>query len=140
MIPRLFIGSSTEAITVVQALEKRFEGYDVRSWTDAFGPSTLVLEILEQQLRDRDFAILVASPDDLTLSRDRLHHTMRDNVLFELGLFMGAMGRHRTFLLTPDVGTIYLPSDLGGFVSLSYSTQALTMRSQAGAIAEVEES
>ena len=39
-----------------------------------------------------DFAILVLTADDLVASRDVLSTAPRDNVLFELGLFMGGLG------------------------------------------------
>lgn len=35
-----------------------------------------------------DYAILVASPDDMLRQRDVESFSMRDNVLLELGLFM----------------------------------------------------
>ena len=38
----------------------------------------------------------------------------RDNVIFEMGLFMGALGREKVFLIAPDKGKLKEPSDLGG--------------------------
>ena len=40
-----------------------------------------------------DFAVMILSPDDMTESRDQSYASPRDNVLFELGLFMGRLGR-----------------------------------------------
>jgi hypothetical protein len=56
--------------------------------------------------QDFDFAIFVLGKDDPTISRDRFYYAPRDNVLFELGIFMGKLGRdhngrYRTFVLAP---------------------------------------
>jgi CRP/FNR family cyclic AMP-dependent transcriptional regulator len=48
---------------------------------------------------------LLAGPDDQVVSRGTTMDAPRDNVIFELGLFMGAIARARTFLLEPT-GTI----------------------------------
>jgi len=48
-----------------------------------------------------DFAALVLTADDLTASRQVVSLGPRDNVLFELGLFMGRLGRSRTFVIRP---------------------------------------
>ena len=45
---------------------------------------------------------------------------MRDNVLFELGLFMGKLTRYRTILVHPKVKDLKLPSDLQGLTLASY--------------------
>ena len=93
-----------------------------RLWfKEVFAPSSTTIETLEQVARaEADFAILVLTPDDL---RDRgigAKTVARDNVLFELGLFMGALGRGRVFGLKCVHCDIDLPSDLHGVTWLSY--------------------
>jgi hypothetical protein len=39
------------------------------------------------------FAVLIITPDDVVSSRDIEAQAPRDNVMFELGLFMGRLGR-----------------------------------------------
>jgi predicted nucleotide-binding protein len=82
------------------------------------------LEALEKQVNQSDFAIAVAEPDDVVESRGTRQRTMRDNVLFELGLFMGKLTRYRTILVHPRVSDLKLPSDLQGLTLVSYRVGA----------------
>jgi len=77
----------------------------VQLWThDVFGPSRFPIEDLEAQLDRADFAVLVLRPDDRVESRGKEHDAPRDNVVFELGLFMalvhidGSFWRHLVVL------------------------------------------
>ncbi len=64
-------------------------------------------------------AVFVATPDDgLAWDGGELNPAMRDNVLFEHGLFSGTIGRKRTFLITPC--GLRLPTDLLGVTVLRY--------------------
>ena len=62
----------------------------------------------------------IAEPDDIVESRGTRAPTLRDIVLFELGLFMGKLTRYRTILVHPKVKDLKFPSDLQGLTLLSY--------------------
>ena len=47
-----------------------------------------------------DFAIVVRTADDLTTKRGQTNPVPRDNVLFELGFFMGRLGVERTYMVS----------------------------------------
>src|SRR4051794_30612749 len=97
----MFIGSSAEGLRVAQELQAELE-HDVEAtvWSQGvFGLSGGTLETLEARSHEFDFAVLVLSPDDLISKRETSGHVPRDNVVFEAGLFMGALGRRRTFLV-----------------------------------------
>ena len=49
-----------------------------------------------------------------------MNRVPRDNVIFELGLLMGALGRERVFILKPRNVDIRIPSDLLGVTWLDY--------------------
>jgi hypothetical protein len=120
---KLFIGSSSEsldiAITIQENLERDFE---CTVWTqDIFKPSEYTLESLEDTLDFFDYGIFVFSPDDELTIRNEEQRSVRDNVLFEFGLFVGRLGREHAFFLLPrGVESIHVPSDLAGVTSLSY--------------------
>ena len=54
--------------------------------------------------------------------RKQKHKTVRDNVIFELGLFMGRLGRGRTFVLVPNGVDLHIPSDLVGWNTVQYDS------------------
>ena len=91
-------------------------------WTDGvFFAGGYPLEALEKAVGESDFAVAIAQPDDVVRSRKRMQPTLRDNVLFELGLFMGKLTRHRAILIHPKIPNLKLPSDLHGLTLLSYA-------------------
>ena len=119
---KLFVMSSSESLKVAHALRAGLEK-DVFStvWDDGvFFAGGYPLEALEKQVSESDFAVAIAEPDDISESRGKRAPTVRDNVLFELGLFMGKLTRYRTILVHPRVKDLKLPSDLQGLTLLPY--------------------
>jgi predicted nucleotide-binding protein len=121
--PRLFIGSSTEGLPIAREIQSalRNDPVDVIVWTDTvFGASRYLIEDLESQVKGADFAALVFGPDDSVTSRAATLDAPRDNVIFELGLFLGVLGRRRTFFVRPVGANLKIPSDLLGLTPLEY--------------------
>ena len=121
--PRLFVGSSREALPLLQAITDGLADDEilVTPWTDGvFGPSQYPLESLEAQLEAADFAALLVAPDDIVISRSIELSAPRDNVIFELGLFMGMLRRRRVFLISPRGVDLKIPSDLLGLTPILY--------------------
>ncbi|MEH0110056.1 nucleotide-binding protein [Tersicoccus sp. MR15.9] len=119
---RLFIGSSAEGREVAHNLQAVLEERGICQvvvWDQGvFDPSSYPLDALLGVARRSDFAVLVASPDDVTESRGDTSASIRDNVILEFGLFMGALGRERTYLLA--TGSAKLPTDALGLTRLPY--------------------
>ncbi|MCB9682178.1 MAG: nucleotide-binding protein [Alphaproteobacteria bacterium] len=130
-VPRVFIASSSESKAIARALAAhlRSAGLAVDVWDDGvFQPGGHILGTLVARAQEVDFCIAVAAPDDTTFSRDRVYRSPRDNVLFEFGLFMGAMGHEgpaRAFLVLPSGEATKLPSDYDGSVWLTYDSASL---------------
>ena len=120
--PRLFIMSSVEALDVARFIQKGLDrDVAAKVWTDGvFFAGGYPLDILEKSVESSDFAVAVAQPDDIVESKGIRSPTLRDNVLFEPGLFMGKLTRFRTILVHPRVKNLKLPSDLHGLSLLSY--------------------
>jgi CRP/FNR family transcriptional regulator, cyclic AMP receptor protein len=119
---RMFIISSAEALEIARTIQNAFEhDFTVIVWTDGvFRASWYPIESLERELDQSDFAVAVAQPDDITEMRGKSAATTRDNVIFELGMFIGRIGRQRSFLVEPRGEEVKLPSDLSGITTLGY--------------------
>ncbi|WP_299344066.1 TIR domain-containing protein [uncultured Pseudoxanthomonas sp.] len=120
---RVFVMSSVEALPVTRLLVQHFEHDPFLTvvWDQGvFRASNYTLDDLERQLEQADFAIAVAHADDMVISRGDEWPAMRDNVVFELGMFIGFLGRRRAFLMEPREDKLKLPSDLQGLTTVPY--------------------
>lgn len=97
-------------------------GYNCIYWRDLFlGAHDMnniaLLPMLIKKIPSFDFAVLICEGHDRTwILRDGVEEevqTMRDNVLFEIGLCTMALGLPRTILLTDDL--VRMPDDLTGY-------------------------
>jgi hypothetical protein len=118
----MFIGSSKEGLPVAEAIQLNLDhDCEVTIWSQGvFGLSEGTLETLVEKLCVFDFAALVLTPDDVVDSQGHVGPAPRDNVLLELGMFIGALGRERTFIVYDRQARLKLPSDLAGVTSATY--------------------
>lgn len=114
--PRVFVGSSTEGLKVAKALKLKLQcDARIELWDEGtFRPGYTILESLSRSAERCDFAIFVMTADDLLRSRDATWLCARDNILFEVGLFMGKIGRFRTFVVCEADEDFKVPEDLKG--------------------------
>ena len=134
--PRIFLGSSGKQEKLLRALTRGLEDIaHVEPWTTSFNPGTTTLERLLELAHGVDFAAFVFARDDWTTNSSSASDTTasgqaspRDNVVFEAGLFGGALGMRRTFILHASGSK--LPSDLLGLTCVRYgeATTATEMR------------
>ncbi len=117
-----FVGSSSEGLKIAEHIQIGLEDtVDTTIWSqDIFALSKGNLENLANAVKKFEYAILVLTPDDLSYKRGSMEKVPRDNVLFELGLFMGALGRDRTFMVYCKDEQINLPTDLAGITAATY--------------------
>lgn len=123
--PSIFIASSVERIEIAYTMQEHLEYVaEPTVWThDIFKPTSYALVDLVDASRKFQFAIFIFAPDDILTIRDIKVQSIRDNVIFEFGLFIGALGLHRCFLVTPRQSEpLHLPSDLLGLAPLTYAT------------------
>jgi len=122
---KVFIGSSSEGLAIAEYLQAGLDPeVECTIWSQGvFGLSRGTLENLVTATGMYDYAVLVLTPDDLTTVRGKTQNSPRDNVLFELGLFMGALGRERTFIVHCRDTQLELPSDLAGVSVATFGTR-----------------
>jgi hypothetical protein len=120
---RLFLGSSSEGREVARNLQAELgPAIEVLRWDqNVFEPGGYTLDSLIAAASSVDFAVLVATPDDTTVSRGETKPSARDNIVLEFGLFTGALGRERTYLMA--TGELKLPTDVLGLTRLPYRPQ-----------------
>ena len=91
---RIFIASSFEQRRTARRIERalREPGWFVEIWDKAFKFSKTYIESFEGVLDEADFAVVVLTGDDAALVRRIDAVLPRDNVIFELGGFVGRSG------------------------------------------------
>ena len=124
--PRIFLGSSGKQAKLLEALTRGLEEVaHVEPWTTSFNPGTTTLERLIELTREVDFAAFVFARDDWTATAPDAgpgQASPRDNVVFEAGLFGGALGMRRSFIL--HASGAKLPTDLVGLTCIRYGDAA----------------
>lgn len=123
---RLFIGSSGEHVHICEMIKSHIDAkcsdwLDVEIWkgSGVFVLNEGTLGMLVQAAREFDYGVFVAAPDDCLFKRGHKMKVTRDNVLFEAGLFMGSLGRYRTFIIASSI--VSLPSDFNGATVIMYT-------------------
>jgi len=128
----VFIGSSAESLPIAEcacvSLAGPLDGPGSPQilpvlWRDVFSAGTYTLETIEDHASRFDFAVFVFAPDDTTTSRAKRHPVTRDNVLFELGVWVGRLSHRRALVLAAQA--VKLPSDLAGLTTARYDPQAV---------------
>lgn len=123
--PKVFIGSSVESLPIADAIAENLEfDAEVTIWrSGTFKLSSNTLDDLIEKAKAVDFAIFIFSPDDLTVMRTREKYVVRDNVVFELGLFIGSIGKRRCFIVKPRDVELHFPSDLLGITPTDFDAE-----------------
>jgi predicted nucleotide-binding protein len=114
--PSLFIGSSSEGLPIARALQAELdEECEPLVWEqDFFVPTGTTIGTLAEKVQNFDFAAFVFNPDDSLIIRGSANAAARDNVILELGIFIGALGKERVFIIRPR------DQDLAGVTCLTY--------------------
>lgn len=124
--PVVFIASSSEGVKIAEEIAHFFDSKHVvpKLWSEGvFQLSQTNIESLVGIANTADFAVIILGADDMTTSRSTKKSSPRDNVIFELGLFMGALGRDRCVILKPKNLDVKIPTDLLGLACLDYSAR-----------------
>lgn len=122
--PSLFIASSVEGLNIADAINANLEHQaHCTVWRNGtFKLSSQTVDDLVKKSSTIDFAIFAFTPDDVATIRRQEEAIARDNVVFELGLFIGAIGKDRCYVVKPRGVEMHLPSDLLGMNFTDYAT------------------
>lgn len=117
-MPRIFIGCSSEAIEIAEAVRFKLEEVaDCQMWDDnILELNQYTFKEIERNIRESDYCIFILSGDDKTISRNNELPSPRDNVILEIGLSVGILGSDKTFILKDSNCKIKVPSDLSGVI------------------------
>lgn len=121
--PKLFVGCSVEDLDIARTIQLNLshDNIDTSIWTDnVFSPSCYTIHDLISELNKSDFAVFIISGNDLVKSRNKKSLAPRDNVILEIGLFMGRLGNERVMMIKPRAIDLKIPSDLLGLRLLDY--------------------
>ena len=122
--PKLFVASSVEKLDLAYTIQEELD-HDVEAtvWSQGvFGLSRSNYSSLSDILNISDFGLFIFSPDDTSRIRSKELNVVRDNVIFELGMFVGKLSMERCFIFVPKgVEDLHLPTDLAGINPAYYS-------------------
>ncbi len=128
---RVLIVAPHEAVEIARAIQEAFgnDPYDVTVWQEGlFHKSRYSIETLEGELDRSDVAIAIAGADPVK---------SHDHIIFELGFFIGRLGRHRTFLIEARRDEVELPPELAGINVITYNLAVGDGKDLAHALAPV---
>jgi hypothetical protein len=127
---RVFVASSSEQITTTNKVADAIRAadqadgqprLDVHPWQEGvFNFSSTYIESLEDELDLADFAVVIMTGDDAGNVRKQKVNLPRDNVIFELGLFIGRLGRKRCFFFVEGDSKTKIASDLSGVKAVEF--------------------
>ncbi len=121
--PVVFIGSTVEGLPTARNIQANLthDPFVVKVWEKGiFNAGATPIEDLVKIVSECDFGVMVVTPDDKVESRNESYGAPRDNVIFELGLLIGGIGRERTFIVRPRKANIKIPTDLLGVTPVTF--------------------
>jgi hypothetical protein len=117
--PTIFIASSARDQRLLDAFKARLDDHaSVKRWTTEghAGLGDTILDWAVEQSRTRQFGLFLLTPDVQWGGRPN------GNVLLEYGLFVGALGSERCWIVRPE--GFELPADVRGRIAADFDAEA----------------
>jgi predicted nucleotide-binding protein len=113
----VFLAYSSKARATANDIRKFLSdrGVSILDWEIDFAPGSTILDELLDATRSCLGAIMLLTKDDEFLGEESFA-APRDNVIFEMGLFMEAKGRERVLVVREEGAK--MPADIGGGIYL----------------------
>lgn len=114
----VFLAYSSKARATANDISKFLSsrGVSIRDWELDFAPGSTILEELVDASHNCLGAIMLLTKDDEFLGEES-YAAPRDNVIFEMGMFMQAKGRDRVLVIREQGAK--MPADIGGGIYIS---------------------
>ena len=114
--PSVFIAGTKETLNIARNLQHSVSEYaNATLWTEGiFNLGISVVESLMKEAENTDLAVFIFGSDDLLINNIGVNQSLRQNLIFELGLFIGKIGSSRVILAIPENIKFHIPSDLMG--------------------------
>jgi hypothetical protein len=122
--PRIFIAASAAGLPIAEHLQRELEPRVIcMQWRHGLLnlSTSVVEEFLDSTLKKLDLAVLVLSTGDLAERPAGDRKSLRDSVLFQIGLFVGALGCGRTLLVYDQGAPMELPARLPGVTAVRFA-------------------
>jgi len=125
--------SSKKPIIYLAYGRDQIAGQRVREFLERLGCSVIslryvadegrtLIEKFHQTIKRASAAVVILSPDEIMEDRHR-SPVPSQNVIFELGLLQGILGRDRTYVLSES--NVKLPSDMLGSIYINYGVDRI---------------
>lgn len=113
--PRVFLGYCSKAKDIAQEIHTYVEslGFNVIDWKTDFEPTQVILDELRAASFSCKYAIFLLTPDD-QIAGDHSRWVPRDNVIFEVGYFINALGVKKTAVIVHK--KVDVLADYGGHI------------------------
>ncbi|MCP4267492.1 MAG: nucleotide-binding protein [Candidatus Brocadiaceae bacterium] len=118
---KIFIGyaSSGKSKNAAEYIENALtQKYSPLLWDEDIRPGESILGALTKQAHETDFACFICDRQDTIIIDGVEKKYPNSNVLFEIGLFSGVLGRERVFMVFPKGEKPDVPTDLNGIIML----------------------
>jgi len=114
----VFLAYSTKARATANDISKFLtaRGVSVMDWELDFAPGAAILDELMGAVKNCIGAVMLLTKDDEYFGAET-YAAPRDNVIFELGMFMEARGRDRVLVIREQGAK--MPADIGGGIYVS---------------------
>lgn len=124
---RCFLGYAGKAADIAKGMKGYLKEHvpylDLVDWKGDFTLGETLAEGIEKHSKTCQLAIFLLTKDDSVVTEDATHLSPRDNVVFEVGVFFGTVGRGHTILVV-EAG-VELPSDWDGILHIPFDRKDL---------------
>jgi hypothetical protein len=113
---KLFICSSVASLDVALALKNNLSGdFMVTTWKEnTFQLGHHNLDSIIKASTKYHYVLLVLTPDVVQTFNNNTTANVKDNIIFEMGFFIGIFGKERTFFIVENAPDFKLPTYVSG--------------------------